>query len=408
MATSDEIDTILAELFLTPEGLRDPYPRYAQVQSLTPVHRTALGHWIITGYDDVNTFLRHQHALKDPYRVFAPWVGRDEWQQHAALRRLPDIMLWANPPDHTRLRKLAGFAFTNRAVQAMRPAITGMVDGLADTLAERGTIDYMKDFAFPLPAMATGRLLGVPTEDLPSLQGPMRAFQDVYELGLTPEALAACDEGAQFTDDYFAALVGDRRKHPGDDLLSALIAAQDGADQLSEGELIGMCNLLFGAGFETTTNLLGNGMLALLRHPDQMARLREDPGLIPGAVEEMLRYDSPTQLGNRVTESPVEIGGVMIPIGASVVALVGAAHRDPRRYPDPDRFDVTRTDAPVLSFSSGIHYCLGAALARLEAQVAFSTLLERFPRLRIADGAEVEFRARLTLRGVESLPIAVD
>ena len=408
MATSDEIDTILAELFLTPEGLRDPYPRYAQVQSLTPVHRTALGHWIITGYDDVNTFLRHQHALKDPYRVFAPWVGRDEWQQHAALRRLPDIMLWANPPDHTRLRKLAGFAFTNRAVQAMRPAITGMVDGLADTLAERGTIDYMKDFAFPLPAMATGRLLGVPTEDLPSLQGPMRAFQDVYELGLTPEALAACDEGAQFTDDYFAALVADRRKHPGDDLLSALIAAQDGADQLSEGELIGMCNLLFGAGFETTTNLLGNGMLALLRHPDQMARLREDPGLIPGAVEEMLRYDSPTQLGNRVTESPVEIGGVMIPIGASVVALVGAAHRDPRRYPDPDRFDVTRTDAPVLSFSSGIHYCLGAALARLEAQVAFSTLLERFPRLRIADGAEVEFRARLTLRGVESLPIAVD
>ncbi len=408
MATSDEIDTILAELFLTPEGLRDPYPRYAQVQSLTPVHRTALGHWIITGYDDVNTFLRHQHALKDPYRVFAPWVGRDEWQQHAALRRLPDIMLWANPPDHTRLRKLAGFAFTNRAVQAMRPAITGMVDGLADTLAERGTIDYMKDFAFPLPAMATGRLLGVPTEDLPSLQGPMRAFQDVYELGLTPETLAACDEGAQFTDDYFAALVADRRKHPGDDLLSALIAAQDGADQLSEGELIGMCNLLFGAGFETTTNLLGNGMLALLRHPDQMARLREDPGLIPGAVEEMLRYDSPTQLGNRVTESPVEIGGVMIPIGASVVALVGAAHRDPRRYPDPDRFDVTRTDAPVLSFSSGIHYCLGAALARLEAQVAFSTLLERFPRLRIADGAEVEFRARLTLRGVESLPIAVD
>ena len=408
MATSDEIDTILAELFLTPEGLRDPYPRYAQVQSLTPVHRTALGHWIITGYDDVNTFLRHQHALKDPYRVFAPWVGRDEWQQHAALRRLPDIMLWANPPDHTRLRKLAGFAFTNRAVQAMRPAITGMVDGLADTLAERGTIDYMKDFAFPLPAMATGRLLGVPTEDLPSLQGPMRAFQDVYELGLTPATLAACDEGAQFTDDYFAALVADRRKHPGDDLLSALIAAQDGADQLSEGELIGMCNLLFGAGFETTTNLLGNGMLALLRHPDQMARLREDPGLIPGAVEEMLRYDSPTQLGNRVTESPVEIGGVMIPIGASVVALVGAAHRDPRRYPDPDRFDVTRTDAPVLSFSSGIHYCLGAALARLEAQVAFSTLLERFPRLRIADGAEVEFRARLTLRGVESLPIAVD
>ncbi len=408
MATSDEIDTILAELFLTPEGLRNPYPRYAQVQSLTPVHRTALGHWIITGYDDVNTFLRHQHALKDPYRVFAPWVGRDEWQQHAALRRLPDIMLWANPPDHTRLRKLAGFAFTNRAVQAMRPAITGMVDGLADTLAERGTIDYMKDFAFPLPAMATGRLLGVPTEDLPSLQGPMRAFQDVYELGLTPETLAACDEGAQFTDDYFAALVADRRKHPGDDLLSALIAAQDGADQLSEGELIGMCNLLFGAGFETTTNLLGNGMLALLRHPDQMARLREDPGLIPGAVEEMLRYDSPTQLGNRVTESPVEIGGVMIPIGASVVALVGAAHRDPRRYPDPDRFDVTRTDAPVLSFSSGIHYCLGAALARLEAQVAFSTLLERFPRLRIADGAEVEFRARLTLRGVESLPIAVD
>ncbi|MEV7342867.1 cytochrome P450 [Streptomyces sp. NPDC093544] len=408
VSVSDEVDGLLAELFLTPEGLRDPYPRYERIQELTPVHHTALGHWMVTGYDDVNTLLREQHALKDPYRVFAPWVGKDEWESHAALRRLPNIMLWANPPDHTRLRKLAGFAFTNRAVQAMRPQIAQMVDNLADKLDAAGGFDYMKDFAFPLPAMATGRMLGLPDEDLPSLQGPMRAFQDIYELGLTPEALAACDEGAQFTDDYFAGLVESRRRSPGEDLLSALIAAKDGQDKLSQGELIGMCNLLFGAGFETTTNLLGNGMLALLRHPDQMAKLRDDPTLVPGAVEEMLRYDSPTQLGNRVTDGPVRIGGVEIPDGSSVVALVGAAHRDPRRYPDPARFDVTRNDAPVLSFSSGIHYCLGASLARLEAQIAFSTLLTRFPRLRVADGADIEFRPRLTLRGVESLPISVD
>jgi cytochrome P450 len=164
---------------------------------------------------------------------------------------------------------------------------------------------------------------------------------------------------------------------------------------------------LFGAGFETTTNLLGNGMLALLRHPDQMERLRAQPELIPNAVEEMLRYDSPTQLGNRVTDSPVEIAGTVIPEGSSVVALVGAAHRDPRRFPDPDRFDVGRGDAPVLSFSSGIHYCLGASLARMEAQIAFSTLLRRFPGLHCPGGADaVVFRPRLTLRGVESLPLA--
>jgi len=402
-----DADGLLAQLFLTPEGLREPYALYERVRDLTPVHRTALGHWVVTGYDDVNTFLRSQHALKDPYRVFAPWVGKDEWQEHAALRRLPNIMLWANPPDHTRLRKLAGFAFTNRAVQAMRPQITAMVESLADKLEHDGVIDYMKDFAFPLPAMATGRMLGIPDADLPSLQEPMRAFQDIYELGLTPDDLAACDKGAQFTDDYFSELVEERRKNPGDDLLSALIAAKDGADQLSQGELIGMCNLLFGAGFETTTNLLGNGMLALLRHPEQMDRLRAHPELIPGAVEEMLRYDSPTQLGNRVTDSPVEIAGTVIPEGSSVVALVGAAHRDPRRFPDPDRFDVGRGDAPVLSFSSGIHYCLGASLARMEAQIAFSTLLRRFPGLHCPGGADaVVFRPRLTLRGVESLPLA--
>jgi hypothetical protein len=402
-----EVDGLLAELFLTPDGLRDPYPRYERIQELTAVHHTALGHWVVTGYDDVNAFLRSQHALKDPYRVFAPWVGKDEWQDHAALRRLPDIMLWANPPDHTRLRKLAGFAFTNRAVQAMRPQVTEMVERLADKLERDGSLDYMKDFAFPLPAMATGRMLGIPDADLPSLQGPMRAFQDIYELGLTPEALAECDKGAQFTDDYFSALVEARRKNPGDDLLSALIAAKDGEDKLSQGELIGMCNLLFGAGFETTTNLLGNGMLALLRHPDQMDRLRADLSLVPGAVEEMLRYDSPTQLGNRVTDGPVEIAGTEIPAGSSVVALVGAAHRDPRRYPDPTRFDVTRSDAPVLSFSSGIHYCLGASLARMEAQIAFTTLLRRFPGLRLDGEDTVEFRPRLTLRGVESLPISI-
>ncbi|WP_158621355.1 cytochrome P450 [Streptomyces triticirhizae] len=353
--------------------------------------------------------MRHQQGLKDPYRVFAPWLKKEEWPEHAALRRLPDILLWINPPDHTRLRKLASYAFTAKAVRGMRPRIEGMVSSLADRLQEAGSLDYMKEFAYPLPAMATGTMLGLPEADLPHLQDPMRAFQDVYELGLTAEDLAACDAGAAITDAYFTDLVNERRAKPGDDLLSALIAAKDGDDRLTQGELIGMCNLLFGAGFETTTNLLGNGLFALLSHPEQMARLRAEPELIPGAVEEMLRFDSPTQLVNRVVDEALEIGGTLIPAGASVIGLVGSAHRDARRYTDPDVFDVTRQEASVLSFSSGIHYCLGAGLARVEAQVAFTTLLTRFPRLRLdADFDEVRFRPRLTLRGLESLPIAVD
>jgi cytochrome P450 len=306
-------------------------------------------------------------------------------------------VLALNPPDHTRLRRLVSSTFTARRVQALRPAIEAMVDELLAEFA--GDVDFIGAFAFPLPANVIGELLGVPAADRAQFQTLIRDWSQVLDV-ITPEVLARADPAATTVRDYLAGLADERRRRPGADLISALVAAEEQGDRLTEDELLTMAGLLFAAGFETTTNLLANGLVALLRHPEQAHALRSDPG---AAVEELLRYDSPVQLVSRVAYEPVELGGVTVDAGERVVAYLGAGNHDPARFSDADRLDLGRADNAPLSFGGGIHYCLGAPLARLEAQVAFPALLRRFPGLALAGAPER--RDSLTIRGFTRLPL---
>jgi cytochrome P450 len=317
-------------------------------------------------------------------------------------------MLFQDPPDHTRLRALVSKAFTPRAVEAMRPRIQEIVNELLDRVVPTGTMDIIADLAYPLPVTVICEMLGVPVPD----QGPIRQWStdlarslDAVGLPGDPEIAARGTQARHALGEYFRGLIPERRQHPRSDLLSALIAAEEAGDRLTESELLAMCVLLFVAGHETTVNLIGNGVLALLNHPGELRRLQEDPTLTPSAVEELLRYDSPVQRTARIPSTEVEIDGRKIKPGAVVVAAIGAANRDPTKFVDPDRLDLGRRDNRHVSFGFGIHACLGAPLARLEAQVAIGTLARQVPRLRLATD-RLEWRESSTLRGLKTLPVA--
>ncbi len=278
-----------------------------------------------------------------------------------------------------------------------------LVDELLDDFGP-GDVDVMDALAFPLPVTVIGEMLGVPAEDRPGLRPLVRAVTAVLELAVTPAALAEAAAADDRLEEYFAGLVAERRARPRDDLLTKLIEAEDKGDQLSERELISTAILLFAAGFETTTHLIGNGLLALLRHPDQLARLRADRSLLRPAVEELLRFDSPVQIAIRTAYEDLSFGAHTIEAGSVVVALLGAANRDPARFRDPERFDVGRDESPPMSFGGGIHFCLGAALARLEGQIVLDRLLDRFGSMELV-GAEPTHRDSLTLRGLVDLRV---
>jgi len=322
-------------------------------------------------------------------------------------------MLTLNPPDHTRLRGLVARAFTPVTVEAMRPHVAALCDGLLDTMATNATdgavVDVMAEIAFPLPVSVIGELLGVPVDDRARFQHEVRTATRILEPVATLDDLRAARAARVTMEDYFQGLIAERRIRPGPDLLSELIAVSDGTDRLSEDEVISTAILLFAAGFETTTNLVGNGLLALLRHPDQLRYLRtvtHDAEGVQRAVEELLRFDSPVQLDGRVAMRDVVLAGQPVKAGENVMTLIGAANRDPRRYADPEALTLTRDEGPPMSFGSGIHYCLGAALARLEGQVFFSRLLDRFDAVELAD-PDVTYRDSITLRGIVSLPVRV-
>jgi cytochrome P450 len=356
------------------------------------------GAWLVARYEHVAAAIKDPRLSKDPSRLVPP--------EH--LSPLDRAMLFRDPPDHARLRSLVGQAFTPRSVRSLESRIAAIVEDLLIGMRARSNADFMADFAIPLPVIVIAELLGVPVEDRASF----RAWSDVIVEGgdgaATPEEHAARYRAAMASlTDYFARTAGERRERRRDDLISGLIDARDRDDRLSEDELVGTCILLLVAGHETTVNLLGNGLLSLLRHPEQLALLREHPELIPGAVEEMLRFESPVQQSTfRVTVEGIEIGDVRIGDGQQVIALLGAANRDPARFPHPDTFDVARELNRHLAFGSGIHFCLGAPLARAEARIAFSRLLDAFPEIRLLD-AEPAWGANSFLRGLTSLPIAV-
>jgi cytochrome P450 len=332
------------------------------------------------------------HVSTDMIALLLP-----DWADHPALSQLFTSMLLRNPPDHTRLRRLVSGTFTARRVAALRPAIAAMIDDLLADLD--GAADFVDAFAFPLPVNVIGELLGVPAPDRAQFKGLVRDWTRVIDM-FDEDVLRIADPAAATIREYLAGLVAQRRRRPGADLLSALVAAEDAGDQLTEDELLTMAALLFAAGFETTTNLLANGLMALLSHRDQLPTLRDRP---EPAVEELLRYDSPVQILSRLVLAPVEIAGVEIAAGERVVAYIGAGNHDPARFADPERLILDRGDNAPLSFGGGLHYCLGAPLARLEAQLALPALVTRFPALAL-DGAP-ERRDSLSIRGYTRLPV---
>ena len=400
---STDADALLLELVATPEGRTDPYPRYAALRERAPVHRSTFGLWTLTGYEDCQQLLRHPGVGKNFSEAMdSMGLTATDNDVQDRFRNDRSNMLVTDPPDHPRLRGLATRAFPPRTVEALRPRIVTLVDELLDGFGP-GEVEVMDVLAFPLPVTVIGDMLGVPASDRAMLRPLVRSVTAILELAVSPEALAEAAEADAQLARYFADLVAERRADPGDDLLSKLIEAEDKGDQLTEHELISTAILLFAAGFETTTHLIGNGLLALLRHPEQLARLRADRSLLPRAVEELLRYDSPVQLAARTTYEDLTLGGQVIGAGSMVVAMLGAANRDPGRFHDPERFDVGRDEGPPMSFGGGIHFCLGAALARLELQTSFATTLCRLPHLELVE--EPTWRGGYVIRGLEQLRV---
>ncbi|MGK0227056.1 MAG: cytochrome P450, partial [Thermoproteota archaeon] len=330
---------------------------------------------------------------------------RREQLERAREQEQAASMLFLNPPDHTRQRALVSRAFTPRRVNALRTSIRTLADGMVDDFVEAGGGDLLEALAFPLPVAVIGTMVGVPEPDWPQFRSLITASAAGIEPAASAEELRAAGTSSGQVRDYFSALLAERRASPQDDLLSDLIQVEDEGDRLSDGEIIAVSVLLFAAGFETTTNLIGNAMGALLRHPDQMAALWNDPSLLVTAVDEVLRWDSPVQLDGRTVLEPADVAGEQVEVGTRVMTLLGAANRDPDHFDDPERFDVTRQQGPPMSFASGIHYCLGANLSRAEGQEVFGALIKRCRAIEPA--GDLVRRNRITLRGFLSVPVAV-
>jgi len=383
-----------------PEVREDPYPTYRALREADPVHRSPfMSMWILTRYEDAALVLREPRFLAD----------RTQWNEFKTYLDVEPTrsLLNLDPPDHARLRNLVGMAFTPRVVERQRPLAEEVVDRALDAAAARGELELIEDLAYPLPVTVIARMLGVPDADWPRF----REWSRLLVASLDPLMVQDPDRMAEFVGaqeaitGYLAEVVDRRRREPADDLTSALIAVEERGDVLSERELLVMLVLLLVAGHETTVNLIGNGVLALLRHPDQLELLRRRPELLESAVEELLRWDSPVQLTARVVGEDCEMGGRALRRGELVMPLLGAANRDPAQFADPDRLDLTRSPNQHFAFGRGIHFCLGAPLARLEGRVAIGALIRRFPGLRLA--GEPERRATVTLRGLSRLPLAV-
>jgi cytochrome P450 len=395
-----------ASILFSPEGNQDPYPFYQRLREARPVHHSTLGMWVLTRYDDVLATLRDKNIGKDVHAYMGGRFGGD-WASHPALNRMSQMIFWANPPEHTRLTRLYSPSFTGKAVARQRALIQRILDDLLEPLAEAGGGDVVNEVCYPLPLYVMSQMLGMPLEEAPLLREPIRNFQRTMELGLTAQELRAADEGAQFAGQYFAELVARKRREPGDDLLSEMIAQSDHEGRpISVPDLVGMCSLMIGAGFESTTHMLGNGVLALATNTDQQCLLRERADeLMSTAVDEILRLDAPVQVGVRALAEAKVIGGVEVPANAQITALIGAANHDPAHFTNPEQFRVDRRESAPLSYGAGVHTCIGWRLANLQAEVFFGTMLRRFSDIQLLDPPV--FRPRLTLRGVEELSIAV-
>ncbi|HEX2274787.1 MAG TPA: cytochrome P450 [Acidimicrobiales bacterium] len=380
----------------------DPYPLYDWVRGNDPVHRAPDGNWVLVRYADASFVLRDPRFSNNP-----SWLGPEAMAQGATspIRVAGSrVMMFLDPPDHTRLRSLVSKAFTPKVVEGLRPRIQALVDEALDAVAEQGEMDVLADLGYPLPTIVICELLGVPVEDRELFKDwsadASRLLDGHLPSDVETRGLAATMQLAQ----YFTDLVEKRKADPRDDLLSAMIAAEEGGQRLTHEELLTTSTLLLLAGFETTMNLVGNGVLVLLQHPSELARLRSDPALDRPAVEELLRFEGPVHVTARIATTDVEVGGQLIRKGEQAAVVLAAANRDPDQFADPNRLDVGRADNRHLAFAAGAHYCLGAALARIEARAAIATLVRRFPDLALVT-TEPQWRDHFVIRGLKELRV---
>lgn len=387
------------------ENRRDPYPAYARMRETGGIYRAPFGMFIASRYDDVVALLRdprlsanRSHAA--PFRLIR-WLNRDAPD---FLNLIDRSLLNLDAPDHTRIRALVNKAFTPRRVAALRPRAESIVEALLDDAEKRGDFELVRDLAHPLPVIVIAELLGVPAEDRDEFRRWSSGVIQIIDPLSAERGMERAREAATALAGYFRGMLALRRAEPRDDLLSAMIAAEQDGRVLGEGDLLSLCTLLLAAGHETTTNLIANAVVALLRFPEQAERLRAQPDLMPTAVEEFLRFDSPVQFTDRVALAEIELGGQRIPRGRPVALLLAAANHDPAQFAAPHRLDVARADNRHVAFGGGPHFCLGAPLARLEAEVALAALLRRFSPLR-GNASAVSYRPSVLLRGPVALPL---
>ncbi|HEY0755919.1 MAG TPA: cytochrome P450 [Ktedonobacteraceae bacterium] len=388
----------------------NPFPFYAQLRAEAPVFSTTIRMpmkrhaWLVTRYDDVLTVLKDARFAKNPRNAMLPEQLKKQPWVPPMFKPLEQNMLDQDAPDHTRLRALVHKAFTARLIEQMREQIQTLSNELLDAAERKGRMDLIADFALPVPLTMIGRILGIPAEDNPKFHYWTRSM---LSAGTSMNFLRVIPIIMRFLG-YLKKIVRERRAHPKDDLITALVQTREGSDQLSENEILAMILLLLIAGHETTVNLIGSGSLALLEHPDQWQKLRAEPASIKPAIEELLRFVCPLEMATeRYTREDVTIAGTTIPRGELVLAVVGSANRDENYFVEPDSLDITRENNRHLAFGQGIHFCLGAPLARLEGQIAINTLVQRMPNLRLSVAPEqIRWRGGFILRGLEALPVS--
>jgi len=394
----------------SPEFKANPFLCYSRLRAEAPVWRLTMlseeAAWLVTRYDDVALVLRDERFVKDAANALTPGqaANRPWFRKLKVFQTMQRNMVNLDPPDHSRLRALVGKAFTPRLIEQMRQRVQTLTDELLDNVQDRGHMDLIRDYALPLPATIIAEMLGVPVEDRHKFHRWSNAMMTISSNWRMLKAVLNVSAFMR----YMRKIIKNRRADPKDDLVSALARAEEAGDRLSEDELVAMCILLLVAGHETTVNLIGNGVLALLEHSDQLEKLRSNPVLIKPAVEELLRYASPVDMATeRYAREDVTVAGVTIPRGEIVFAVIASANRDERQFTSPDTLDITREPNKHLTFGLGSHFCLGAPLARMEGQIAISTLLRRMSDLRLTVAPDsLRWRSGLVLRGLESLPVA--
>ena len=388
-------DETTDEVFLNPfeEGFFDnPYRQYRRLREKAPVHQSPIGPWSLLGYEECARLIRDPSlSVEDRNATVGP---RD--------------ILNMDPPDHTRIRRLLSKAFTPRRIEELVDTTQSLVDTMLDGIEDRGRLDVIPDLAFPLPFAVISRMLGMPEDDSESVRDWSHTLVQVLEPMLAPEELAKVMIAGENLRGRVTEVIEEKRKKPADDLLSALIAVEEQGDRLSEEELLDQVMLLYIAGHETTVNLIGNGMLALLRNPEQLNKLIKTPQLIDNGIDELLRFDSPVQFTRRVALADIEIDGNSVAAGSMIFAMLGSANHDPEHFgPNADELDLARLEAPHhLSFGGGIHHCLGAVLARMEGRIGIGSLVQRFPNMELTD-EPAKWNQRLVLRGLDSLPVSI-